>query len=88
VFDEIVALAARCRFRDCRHGDEPGCAVRGAVEAGGLDPERLESYFKLEAEARSAAARRAGSSAQREEKARWRAVSKEIRRLYRRRGEE
>ncbi|HPI31836.1 MAG TPA: ribosome small subunit-dependent GTPase, partial [candidate division Zixibacteria bacterium] len=38
--------AARCRFADCRHEAEPGCAVRAAVDAGSLDPARLESYFK------------------------------------------
>ncbi|HOD67593.1 MAG TPA: ribosome small subunit-dependent GTPase A [candidate division Zixibacteria bacterium] len=45
-FDDIEALAARCRFADCRHEAEPGCAVRAAVDAGSLDPARLESYFK------------------------------------------
>ncbi|MBL0216117.1 MAG: ribosome small subunit-dependent GTPase A [Myxococcales bacterium] len=41
-FDDILALAAGCRFRDCRHTDEPGCAVRGVV-----DPVRLASFLKL-----------------------------------------
>ena len=41
-FDDITELATGCRFRDCRHRDEPGCAVRGAVAA-----ERLASYHKL-----------------------------------------
>jgi ribosome biogenesis GTPase len=82
VFDDVAALAAACRFRDCRHEGEPGCAVREAVEAGRLDPERLDSYLKLGAEARAARARRGGAEA-RAEKQRWRAVSKEIRRLYR-----
>lgn len=50
-FPEIDALAAGCRFRDCRHLAEPGCAVRAAVESGDLPEERLESYRKLEAEA-------------------------------------
>ena len=50
-FPEIAALAAECRFRDCAHASEPGCAVLAAVEAGTLDPERLASYRKLEAEA-------------------------------------
>jgi ribosome biogenesis GTPase len=86
VFDDVAALAAGCRFRDCRHVDEPGCAVREAVEEGRLDPERLESYLKLDAEARSAEARRGGAA--RAEKARWRAVSKEIRRFVRDRGGE
>ena len=46
-FDDIVALAEHCRFRDCQHGAEPGCAVRAAVEAGTLDPGRLASFHKL-----------------------------------------
>lgn len=45
-FDEIARLAATCRFRDCRHETEPGCAVRDAV-----GPERLASYRKLQREA-------------------------------------
>ncbi len=45
VFEDIAALAARCKFRDCRHRDEPGCAVRGAV-----DPARLASFHKLQDE--------------------------------------
>ena len=49
-FPEIAALAAGCRFRDCTHTHEPGCAVRAAVEAGELPRERLESYVKLTAE--------------------------------------
>jgi ribosome biogenesis GTPase len=47
LFDDVEALAAACRFRDCRHEAEPGCAVRAAVEAGELDPRRLASYRKL-----------------------------------------
>lgn len=46
-FADMGALAAECRFRDCRHEHEPGCAVLGAVAAGRLDAERLESYRKL-----------------------------------------
>lgn len=47
LFEDVEALAARCRFRDCRHEAEPGCAVQAAVAAGTLDPRRLESYRKL-----------------------------------------
>ncbi len=50
-FPEIEALAASCRFRDCRHEEEPECAVRAALEAGALDADRLASYRKLQAEA-------------------------------------
>ena len=49
-FGDIDELAGGCRFRDCSHRTEPGCAVRAAVEAGGIPPERLESYYKLAAE--------------------------------------
>jgi len=47
VFADIQALAARCRFADCRHEGEPGCAVRSAVDSGHLDPRRLINYRKL-----------------------------------------
>jgi ribosome biogenesis GTPase len=53
VFGDIAVLAAGCRYRDCRHDTEPGCAVKAAVESGGLDAERLEHLRKLEREARS-----------------------------------
>lgn len=46
-FAEITALAQQCKFSDCRHQDEPGCAVRKAIEEGLLDERRLESYLKL-----------------------------------------
>ncbi len=52
VFSEIPALAADCRFSDCHHEAEPGCAVRAAIEAGMLDPGRLERFRKLRAEER------------------------------------
>ena len=49
-FEDIEALTARCRFADCRHEGEPGCAVAEAIEAGGLDPARLQRWRKLLAE--------------------------------------
>ena len=49
-FADVEALAEGCRFRDCRHGDEPGCAVRAAVESGELAPERFASYQALRQE--------------------------------------
>ncbi len=87
VFDDVSSLAAACRFGDCRHQDEPGCAVRQAVEEGRLEPERLESFLKLEAEARNAEARRSGEHA-RAEKQRWRSITRELRRFSRNRGDE
>jgi len=50
-FDDVEALAAECRFRDCSHHAEPGCRVREAVEAGELDASRLASYRSLRQEA-------------------------------------
>ncbi|WP_030421882.1 ribosome small subunit-dependent GTPase A [Streptomyces sp. SCSIO 75703] len=47
VFAEIEELAGRCRFQDCAHTGEPGCAVLAAVDAGRLPPRRLDSYRKL-----------------------------------------
>lgn len=46
-FADVEALAAQCKFRDCRHENEPGCAVRAAVEAGELAESRLDSYRQL-----------------------------------------
>jgi len=53
VFSDIEELSGQCRFRDCRHGSEPGCAVRDAVERGTLHADRLDHYLKLGREARS-----------------------------------
>jgi ribosome biogenesis GTPase len=49
-FPEVTALAAQCRFRDCRHEAEPECAVRPALESGALDAERYASWRKLSEE--------------------------------------
>lgn len=57
-FADIEELAAGCRFRDCAHEVEPGCAVRAAAEAGDLDPDRLERYVRLQHEAAELEARR------------------------------
>jgi ribosome biogenesis GTPase len=52
LFAEITELAPLCRFRDCTHAHEPGCAVQAAVAEGGLDPERLNRWRKLSQENR------------------------------------
>lgn len=56
-FGDVSALSRECRFSDCTHTSDPGCAVRAAIEAGILSPERLASHHKLEAELRSVAIR-------------------------------
>ena len=50
VFDDVTALVAACRFSNCTHQSEPGCAVRAALKAGTLAPERLMRWRKLSAE--------------------------------------
>lgn len=49
-FEDVEALAAQCRFSDCGHANEPGCAVRAAIESGDLPAERWLAYQKLQAE--------------------------------------
>ncbi len=49
-FPEISELAARCKFRDCEHETEPGCAVQAAIATGAVDPERLKRFKKLKRE--------------------------------------
>ncbi|MBN1856503.1 MAG: ribosome small subunit-dependent GTPase A [Dehalococcoidia bacterium] len=53
VFSDIVELSVQCRFSDCSHNSEPGCAVRKAVAMGELPVERLEHFLKMLAEAQS-----------------------------------
>lgn len=57
-FDEIEALAPSCRFKDCAHDAEPGCAVKAAVQAGTLAAERLAAWTKLKKEAAEALKKR------------------------------
>jgi ribosome biogenesis GTPase len=49
-FEDVEALVAGCRFSDCSHRTEPGCAVQAALKAGALDPQRLKSFVKLQRE--------------------------------------
>jgi ribosome biogenesis GTPase / thiamine phosphate phosphatase len=79
-FPDLAALAGGCRFRDCAHAEEPGCAVRAAVEAGRLDASRLESWHKLQGESRWLAARQ-DARARAEEEAKWKVIARARRRL-------
>ncbi|HSZ52575.1 MAG TPA: ribosome small subunit-dependent GTPase A, partial [Caulobacteraceae bacterium] len=74
-FEDIEALATRCRFRDCRHGDEPGCAVRAALETGELDPGRWRGFDKLRRET-AHFERREDPLAREAERRRWMAIHK------------
>ena len=77
-FSEVDALAASCRFTDCKHDGEPGCAVAEAAALGVLDAGRLASYHKLQKEIRHLALRQ-DERGQREEKLRWRSIHKAAR---------
>ncbi len=82
VFPEIAARAAECRFRDCRHAGEPGCAVQQDLLEGTLDPGRYESWLDYQREA--AYHRRLGDEhARRQERARWKKIGKMQKDLYR-----
>ncbi|WP_244244067.1 ribosome small subunit-dependent GTPase A [Marilutibacter alkalisoli] len=66
-FADIEALAEQCRFRDCAHAREPGCAVRAAIESGRLDPQRFANYLKLRDEVAGAADKLANRLAQKQD---------------------
>ncbi len=72
-YDEVSALAPACRFRDCRHEAEPGCAVREAADAGGLDSGRLAAWEKLRREEEALETRRTLGPA-RAERLRWKRI--------------
>ena len=86
-FEDIEALGAQCHFTDCRHQDEPKCAVKAAVQDGTLTADRLASYAKLQDELRALDAKR-DVRAQIEEKRRNKIVARSVKQLYRQRGRE
>lgn len=66
MFGDIEELIEKCRFHDCTHGNEPGCAVREAIESESLDAKRWESFQKLQKELRHIEAKKAGKERQAE----------------------
>jgi ribosome biogenesis GTPase len=84
-FGEIAEFAANCKFRDCKHVNEPGCAVRAAVESGELAAERLESFHKLGREEKFVAAKQDAAVRAAETKS-LKKLMKEQNRFYRNRG--
>lgn len=74
-FSDIEALSSKCKFRDCSHKNEPGCAVKHALESGELLPERWESYLKLKKEIRYAEMKE-NTALRLNEKARWKSIAK------------
>lgn len=83
-FPDIAGLAGRCRFRDCQHGGEPGCAVEQALADGSLDGGRFDSYLEYRREVRHHRLM-ADAGAQRRERLRWKKISKLQRELNRER---
>jgi ribosome biogenesis GTPase len=81
-FDEIAALADDCRFADCAHESEPGCAVLAAVAAGRLDADRLEIYRRLAREA-AYEDRKRDKAAAAEQKRKWKQLHQAAKALYR-----
>jgi ribosome biogenesis GTPase / thiamine phosphate phosphatase len=86
-FADVDELAAQCRFGNCRHQDEPGCAVQAALTAGTLDSARLESRRKLERE-QDFLVRKIDPEAKKEEKHRIKLQEREVRQKYRKRQED
>jgi ribosome biogenesis GTPase / thiamine phosphate phosphatase len=79
-FQDIESLAEGCRFSNCTHNAEPGCAVRSAIENGQFDPARMESYRKLQNELKYMAAKEEGSTRQ-FEKQRFKKIAKWVKEL-------
>jgi ribosome biogenesis GTPase len=77
-FEDVQGLAAHCRFTDCGHGGEPGCAVQAAVAEGRLPAARIASFQKLQAELRALEVRE-DPLKRREERSRWKAIHKSLR---------
>ncbi|WP_246078620.1 ribosome small subunit-dependent GTPase A [Modestobacter excelsi] len=77
-YADVADWAGECRFRDCAHRTEPGCAVSAAIDRGELDPARFTAWRKLQAEARRQELR-SSARARAEEHARVRAFSRELR---------
>jgi ribosome biogenesis GTPase len=76
-FGDVAEIAASCRFGDCGHAVEPGCAVRAAVDDGSLPRERLEQWEALGREL-AFQERKQNVHAMTEQKRRWKALSKSI----------
>jgi len=81
-FSEVEQLASACRFADCRHTGEPGCAIAASVEAGDITQARVDSWRKLQREM-AFQARRGDARLRAEERAKWKSISKAQRSMYR-----
>ena len=80
-FSELEELASACRFADCAHVGEPGCAILASIEAGDLSQARLDSWRKLQREL-AFQVRRTDARLQAEERSKWKRISKQQRAYY------
>jgi len=80
-FQDIEDLAEECRFQNCRHESEPGCAVKDAIEKGKLPQERLDSYHKLQKELQYQSSRENYWELEARRK-KWKTISKMIKKLH------
>ena len=75
-FEDVEELTRQCRFRDCQHQSEPGCAVKAAIEDGSLSPKRFSNYLRLQRELSTLARRQARKSRLGERKrSRWKKMA-------------
>ena len=74
LFEDVEEVARNCRFNDCEHRSEPGCAIKAAIDRGELDAARLESYRKLQRELRAVAAR-SDARVRAEDRRKWKQIS-------------
>ena len=84
-FTDVTSLFEHCRFSDCRHESEPGCAVKAALADGTLEPERWQSYLQLQAELEHLE-RKLDARAASEQRRRWRTLAREGREARRFKG--
>lgn len=82
-FEDIASISARCRFADCSHATEPGCAVREALDNGTISSDRWESYLKLQRELRHLETKQNVKAAL-DEKAKWKKIHKLAKEISRR----
>lgn len=74
LFEDIEQIALECRFADCEHRTEPGCAIKHAIDGGSLEQARLDSYRKLQRELRAVAAR-SDARLRADERRKWKQIS-------------
>ncbi len=80
-FSDIAEIAVNCRFSDCSHQGEPGCAVQNALVSGDLEYRRFENYLDLKREL-DYLKRKQEEHAQGKDQKRWKEISKQIKRYY------